>query len=140
MPGLNNDSDIVPASRDRKIKNVLIRVRYRGDFAGKVFTYTIPDTDQNILDFSIARGGDYIGVIVEPGHVLDSNGLPSTVAAPAAYRTLFSGLLDLPRNVASFTFTNSRPTRLTTLFDFQLIVSNQLENLDLALVSVTSDT
>src|SRR5439155_23271114 len=93
-----------------------------------------------IRDFSIEQGGSFVGIVVEQGKILTTNGVPTGVLAPPAYRTLASGVLDLPREVASFNFPNARPTRLTTLFGFDLLINNAPQTLDLALVSLTSDT
>lgn len=134
-PGLdkNGDGDFVDEGEQLPFPSL------RAEFAGKVFSFIVPDTDQAILDCSVRQGGSFVGVLLDAGHVMDTNGFPSDVIAPPAYRTLYSGLLELPREAASFNFTNGRPTRLTTLFNVPVTTSNQTQNLDLALVSVTSD-
>ncbi|PYS47430.1 MAG: hypothetical protein DMG13_27965, partial [Acidobacteria bacterium] len=134
-PGLdkNGDGDFVDEGEKLPLPAL------RSEFAGKVFSFVVPDTDQRIIDLSVHNAGSFVGVVLDEGRVLDTNGVPSDVVAPAAYRTLYNDLLELPREAASFTFTNLRPTRLTTLFNIPITTSNQTLTLDIALVSVTSD-
>jgi RHS repeat-associated protein len=104
----------------------------RAEIAGKVLTLTVPDTDQFITDYSVEPG--YVGVLLEPGTLRGTN-----TAVPGGYRTLLKDQVSLEREVASFAFTNGRPTRLTTLFGYPLAVSNRVSAVDLALVSVNGE-
>lgn len=109
------------------------------DFAGKTFSFTLGDTDQLIRDFAIDQGGAFLGVVVEGGYVLDAQGHQTSELAPSAYRTLYSGTLDLNRTNASYLLPDVRPTRLATLLSTSLEIGGQLQVLDLALVSCASD-
>lgn len=134
-PGLdaNQDGDYVDPG------DILpLPARSSPDFAGKEYSFTLGDTDQLVRDFCIAQGGAYLGVVVEGGFVLDEQGRQTSELAPAAYRTLVSGTLDLSRTNASYLFSDVRPTRVTTLLSTPLQIAGQLQVLDLALVSCAS--
>lgn len=65
--------------------------------AGLVATYSMQGEDRNvktsqrILDFDLAAGGNFVGAIIGRGFDLDDNGVPTTTAHKAGYRTFASG-------------------------------------------------
>lgn len=134
-PGLdlNGDGDYVD---DGEI--LPLPARFPVDFGGKEAAFGLADTTQGMADFDVGLGGAFLGVIAEAGFVLGTNGLPTTTPALPAYRTLFDGATVLDREAASFEFPPSLglPRRVTTVFQWPLVISNQLANYDLALVSV----
>ena len=107
-----------------------------GVLAGLELVWTVSDTDQFINDFAAERGGEFVGVVLDKGHVLGPDGRPTANEVPAVYRTLIDYPLNLERTNASFTITNGLPSRVNTLFQFPLVISNDVSRVNLALVSV----
>lgn len=134
-PGLdlNGDGDYVDEG-----ELLPLPARFPIDFGGKVAAFGLTETSQGIVDFDVGLGGAFLGVIADAGFVLGNDGLPTATPAPPAYRTLFDGATALDREAASFVFPPSLglPRRVTMVFQWPLVVSNQLANYDLALVSV----
>jgi hypothetical protein len=81
----------------------------------------------------------YVGAVLDSGYLMGTNGLGIHDAAHAvlpAYRSIFSAGLQLDRTNASYSFSKGVPRRVTTLFQYPLIFSNQIVRLDLAVVGV----
>jgi RHS repeat-associated protein len=136
-PGLDADGDgnfVGPEDR------LPLPSRMSPHFAGKVFSYVLPDTEQLISDFWLGNGGDFVGVAVQGGYLLDETGRRTGERVHGAYRTLFDDEMYLPRAEASFDFPGATPTRVTMLFNFPLPMDGAIHVLDLALVSLTSET
>lgn len=127
-PGLdlNGDGDYVDAGEELPMP-----ASASPEFSGKTLSLTLRDTAQLIRDFSLAHGGFFVGVVVEGGREIGT-GRP----VAAGYRTLFNGVMDLPRSQASLDITNGVPARLQTLFNVPLMISNVVQLRDLALVSL----
>lgn len=117
-------------------------------FVGWEKGYAADDTDQSIIDYSVQDRGNYVGVLLRAGSVLDGQGKPSAIKTDVAYRTLHFGEQELEREESSFIFTepefnDANLKRLTTLFDVSLTVTNvttgtnEVKILNLAIVSLT---
>jgi RHS repeat-associated protein len=127
---LNFDGDYVDSGEELPLPAPESR-----DVAGKVFAFVLEDTDQFISDFDFEEGGEFVSVVVEAGHLFGAGG-PTETNVPAAYRTLYKGGALWDRTVASYPFTNGNPVRLTLIPQFELVRSNLVSSIDLALVSL----
>jgi RHS repeat-associated protein len=135
-PGLDADGDGNFVGPDDRLP---LPARMSPSFAGKGFSFVLPDSEQLISDFSLAYGGSFVGVAVQGGYLLDETGRRTGQRAPGAYRTLYDQDMYLPREEASFEFPGASPTRVTMLFNFPLPMDGAIHVMDLALVSVTSE-
>lgn len=131
---LNGDGDYVDAG-----EQIPLPPRGSNDFVGRDAQFAMSDTDQPIRDFVIEGGGAFVGVVTGSGNLLGADGLASGTNAPPSYRTLYWNGVDLPREVSSYVPTNHYLTRVTSLFGQAVIRSNQVEELDLVLLSVVAD-
>src|SRR6185369_15505870 len=129
---LNGDGDYVDPG-----EVLPLPAKYPLDFAGKDALFGVFDTDQAINDFALDNGGKYVGAVLDAGYLMGTNGLGIHDAAHAvlpAYRSIFSAGLQLDRTNASYSFSKGVPRRVTTFFQYPLIISNQIVRLDLAVV------
>ncbi len=113
------------------------------EFYGKSQNFVIQNTTQKILDFSVAPGGDVVGVTLRSGTRLDDQG-HAGAALPAMYRTLVYNGLSL--NIAEplsgmYKFFNGAYPRWVSVFNsVQLLVDGAPTTRSLALVSLTPNT
>ena len=128
---LNGDGDFVDGGEELPYPST-----EAGVLAGLELVWTVRDTDQFINDFAAERGGEFVGVVLDKGHVLGPDGRPTANEVPAVYRTLIDYPLNPERESASFAFTNGLASRVSTLFKFPLVISNEVSLVDLAFVSV----
>jgi RHS repeat-associated protein len=134
---LNSDGDYVDPG-----EFLPLPAREPLDFAGKDAEYGAFDTDQLIRDFAVDQGGNYVGAVLDAGHLIGPNGLPlndDEHAVLPTYRTIYSAGLVLERTNVSYAFSSGLPRRVTTLFQFPLVISNQVTRFDLALVGVRGE-
>ncbi|HYG23695.1 MAG TPA: Ig-like domain-containing protein [Verrucomicrobiae bacterium] len=110
------------------------------NFAGKIFSFTLNDSDSWINDFALADNGQFLGVVTDPGHRFGTNGSPTVEIMPPQYRTLYSAGTFPEGELASYTFTNARPRRVLLMSDFPVIDNQQLRLARLALISVRVDS
>lgn len=131
---LNGDGDYVDAG-----ETIPLPPRDSLDFVGRDAQFTIPDSDQSIRDFVLEEGAGFLGVITGSGNLLGTDGLPSGTNAPPSYLTLYWNGVDLPREIAGYVPTGHYISRVNSLFGQTVIRSNQLEVLDLVVLSVVKD-
>ncbi len=113
------------------------------EFYGKHQNYVLQHTTQKILDFSVAAGGNFVGITLRNGVQLDDNNQPTGTNLPPMYRTLvFNGQplnLALPQD-ASLPFGATAYPRWVTLFDSLRVTINGVpSDRSIALVSLEPD-
>ena len=135
---LNGDGDFVDSGEELPLPDP-----HSSDFSGKVFSVALDDTTQVVRDFNYSFAPGYLGTVLAAGRAKDRFGQPTSTNLAACYRTLLSANLTLPREQASFVFTNREPKRLFNLFGVTLTDTNGVaRNANLAFISVngTSNT
>ncbi len=127
-PGIdaNGDGDFVDEG-----DQLPLPARVSPDFAGRSGIYSLGDTDQWINDFAMGKGGDFLGVVVDPGKLLIDN-----TPVPAAYRTLIADGRVLIREAASYEYPNARPKRVSFVLDYPLNVNGILTPTHFAIISI----
>jgi RHS repeat-associated protein len=106
------------------------------EFAGKVASFILPDTNQRILDYSFNPVQGYLGLTLAEGRVLGPDNRPTSTVAQPAYRTLEFGFIGPNRSSASIEYPGMLPKRLFVLPGASVVVTGQVQVVNLALVSL----
>ena len=133
FPGVdaNNDGDYVDEADELPLP-----AREPVEFAGKIHSFTLENSDAWINDFVLAEHGQFLGVVTDAGKRYSTNGLPTDEIIPPLYRTLYSSGTLPEAELASYVFTNARPKRVSLLNEFPIVDNGFTRIARLALVSI----
>lgn len=127
----NNDGDYVDEGDELPLP-----AKEPVEFAGKIHSFTLENSDAWINDFVLAEHGQFLGVVTDAGKRYSTNGLPTDEIIPPLYRTLYSSGTFPEAELASYVFTNARPKRVSFLNDFPVVDNGLTRIARLALVSI----
>jgi RHS repeat-associated protein len=108
---------------------------------GTVQSFVVDDTNQRILDYFFDAPRLQLALALSDGHELDTHAQPTSVVAPASYRTYVANGLILPRANADVPLPGTRPKRVSLVYGVQTRDAAGVPLVaDLAFVSLAPET